>query len=291
MSSFSEPPFKINGVKSWIHCIDCRAEEISEQMKGRVADRYHYHEYIEFLYSLDTDMNVWINGVPHRVLTGDLIVINSGELHSITFNKDSHYICVKFSPRILYFDDNSLFEFKHLKNFLSDSSQQRVFNKEHLSDVSVHDLATGIMEEWNAARPAYFLDIRADILKIFAAIFRYLEYSGQAQTEASLTEPIKKALLYISENFESVTERDAAESCGLSYNHFSTSFKKAVGLSFVEYVTILRLNEAEKLLLSSGKSITDIAYSCGFSSTSHFIAKYKAYKKITPGQVRKRIAQ
>lgn len=85
-----------------------------------------------------------------------------------------------------------------------------------------------------------------------------------------------------------MTERDAAAYCGLSYNHFSASFKKAVGRSFSDYITLLRLSEAEKLLISTEQSITDIALSCGFSSTSHFISRFKAQKGITPGQLRKK---
>jgi AraC-like DNA-binding protein len=103
-----------------------------------------------------------------------------------------------------------------------------------------------------------------------------------------MTEPIKNALLYISENFDSVNERDAAAFCGLSYNHFSASFKKTVGRSFSDYLTLIRINEAEKLLLSTEKSITDIALSCGFSSTSHFISRFKEKNGVTPGQLRKK---
>lgn len=287
MYSFAEKPFTINGVKSWIQCIDCFANESSEHDKVTV-ERYHYHEYIEFLYALDSDMNVWISGKPHHMVTGDLIIINSGELHNISFNKASHYICVKFSPRILYFDDNSLFEFKYVTPFLSDKTHQKLFHGHDFENVDVHSLTLEILDEWNSCPPAYELSIRANILKIFTGIFRYWEKQNVFHSEAVMTEPIKNALLYISENFDSVNERDAAAYCGLSYNHFSASFKKTVGRSFSDYLTLIRINEAEKLLLSTEKSITDIALSCGFSSTSHFISRFKEQNGVTPGQLRKK---
>lgn len=287
MYSYAEKAFIINGVESWIQCIDCFAKESNERDKVTV-ERYHYHDYIEFLYALDSDMNVWINGTPHHMVEGDLVIINSGELHNISFNKDSYYICVKFSPRILYFDDNSLFEFKYVTPFLSDRSPQKLFHRDDFEGVDIHTLSLEIMDEWNHQRPAYELSIRANILKIFTGIFRYWDKQNVFHSEAVMTESIKKALLYISENFDSANERDAASACGLSYNHFSTSFKKTVGRSFNDYITLIRLNEAEKLLLSSEKSITEIALSCGFSSTSHFISRFKAQKGITPGQLRKK---
>ena len=287
MYSFAEKPFTIGGVESWIHCIDCRENESGEKEKIR-DERYHYHDYIEFLYAIDADMNVWQGGVPHRMTNGDLVIINSGELHTTSFYKASHYICVKFSPRILYFDDNSLFEFKYVTPFLSSSSPKKLFHKNELEGVDVHGLTLGIMKEWNEKKPAYELSIRASILQIFTEIIRYWDERAEFQTNSSMTEAIKKALLYISEHFDSVTESDAATACSLSYNHFSTAFKKAVGRSFNDYVTMLRLNEAEKLLISTEKSITEVALTCGFSSTSHLIARFKAHKGITPGQLRKK---
>ena len=286
MISFAEKPFTINGVESWIHCLDCRFAESVEKMKEQ---KYHYHDYIEFLYTLDGDVNVWVAGTPHRMVTGELVVINSGEMHTLTFNRDSHYICVKFSPRVLYFDDNSLFEFKYVTPFMSDVAPQKTFRREDFKGVDVHALCIEILDEWNFRRPAYELSIRANILKIFMEIFRYWDREKLAHPEAVLTESVKRALLYISEHFDSISESDVAEFCHLSYNHFSTLFKKSVGRSFNDYVTMLRLNEAEKLIVSSEKSITEIAFSCGFASSSHFISRFKAQKGITPGQLRKKV--
>ena len=286
MNSFAEKPFTINGVKSWIHCVDCYGSPAPDRNKPQC---YHYHDYIEFLYALDADMVVWMSGVPHRMVTGELFIINSGEMHSLIFNRECHYICVKFSPRVLYFDDNSLFEFKYVTPFLSDGAHQKLFCKDDFEGVDVHSLCVEILDEWCSRRPAFELSIRANILKIFMGIFRYWEKEKLFHAESMMTEPIKKALLYITEHLDTVTERDASQYCGLSYNHFSAAFKKAVGRSFNDYVTVLRLNEAERLIISSGKSVTEIAYSCGFASTSHFIARFKSQKGVTPGQLRKNV--
>ena len=286
MYSFAEKPFTINGVNSWVHCLDCRHRVSDEKMK---VPNYHYHDYIEFLYATDADMIVWMSGVPHKMVTGDLIVINSGEMHTLSFNKDSRYICVKFSPRVLYFDDNSLFEFKYVTPFLSGENQHKLFKQSDFENIDIHKLCSEILEEWDGHRPAFELSIRANILKIFTGIFRYWDKEHLFHSDAVITEPIRQALIYISENLDTVTERDVASFCGLSYNHFSALFNKSVGRSFNDYVTMLRLNEAEKLIISSNKSITEIAYSCGFASTSHFIARFKSQKGVTPGQLRKRV--
>ena len=287
MYFFAEKPLTVNGVQSWVQCLECVALESNERDKVSV-ETYHYHEYIEYLYALDCDMNVWINGAPHHMVTGDLIIINSDEMHNISFNRECRYICIKFSPRVLYFDDNSLFEFKYVTPFLTDSSPQKLFHKSDFEGVDVHALSVEILDEWNKQGPAYELLIRSNILKIFAGIFRYWDKQKVFHSETVMTEPIKNALLYISENYDAITERDVAAFCGLSYNHFSASFKKAVGRSFSDYLSLIRINEAEKLLASTEKSITDIALSCGFSSTSYFISRFRSQKGISPGQWRKK---
>ena len=288
MLSFAEKPFTINGVKSWIQCLDCFANESNEHDKISV-ENYHYHEYIEYLYALDCDMNVWINGTPYRMVTGDLIIINSGELHNISFNKPCHYICVKFSPKILYFDDNSLFEFKYVTPFLSDRVPKNLFHRSDLEPIDVHALTCEILDEWNKQSPAYELVIRSNILRTFSEIFRYWDRQNAFHSESLMTDSIKKALVYVSENYETASVETVAKHCGLSYNHFSASFKKIIGRSFTDYLDQIRINEAERLLLSTDRSVTDIAFSCGFSSSSHFISHFKARKNITPGQLRKKM--
>ncbi|WP_442951555.1 helix-turn-helix domain-containing protein [Paenibacillus sp. GYB004] len=45
----------------------------------------------------------------------------------------------------------------------------------------------------------------------------------------------------------------------LSYSYFSKYFKRVMGLSFIEYVSIRRIKQAERLLLTMDGSIATIA--------------------------------
>ena len=48
-----------------------------------------------------------------------------------------------------------------------------------------------------------------------------------------------------------------------------------------------RISHAEQDLLSTDKSITDIAADCGFNNTSYFISTFKKMKNVTPSELRK----
>ena len=284
--SFHEQPFKINGIDSWIHCL-----RLTIDGEDKVTlPHYHYHKYIEFLYSIKSDAKVWISGNCYPFNTGDLIIINSNSPHDVRFNGYSDYIVVKFWPQILYSDQQALFEFKYLMPFLIDGSHKKLFHHDEIADAGIPGLCHEILKEWEEKSSAYELVIRSNILRIFSWIFRYW-HSNLGFSETTIPDIIKTAINFIGDNFSTITEEQVAKHCGITYNHFSYLFKQSIGKTFSEYILSLKLKEAEKLLISTSKSITDIALETGFSTASHFISKFKKTKGITPAQFRRKIKE
>jgi len=79
----------------------------------------------------------------------------------------------------------------------------------------------------------------------------------------------------------------ACERAGMSRHHFSSLFRKATGMSFVEKVGKLRLDHALRLL-SQGHSITGAAFACGSEDLSHFYRIFKKRFGMPPGEWVKR---
>ncbi len=282
--SYQEKPFIINGIESWIHCLNMKIDTPSETM----LPDYHYHKYIEFLYSIKSDALAWISGNCFTFNEGDLIIINSNSPHDVKFSGYCNYICVKFWPQILYSDQQALFEFKYLLPFLIDGSNKKIFNKDELLGTGIPELIFEILSEWETKNSAYELIIRSNILRIFSWVFRQWS-STLSIKEKSIPESIKTAINYIGENFSTTNGHEVAKFCGLSYNHFSYLFKDSIGKSFSDYLLSLKVKEAEKLLITSDKSITDIALEIGFSSSSHFISKFKKINGVTPLKFRNQL--
>ena len=97
---------------------------------------------------------------------------------------------------------------------------------------------------------------------------------------------IRRSLEYIDRHYADINEAGAAEQVNLSYSYYSKLFHKVMGKKFSEYLTMVRIHAAERLLLSGEMSITEIALATGFSSSSHFIEKFRRQKGITPKQYR-----
>jgi AraC family L-rhamnose operon regulatory protein RhaS len=75
---------------------------------------------------------------------------------------------------------------------------------------------------------------------------------------------------------------DAARSVGLGRRRFTELFRAITGESWRRRVHRLRMEYAEKLLASTERSVTAIAFECGFEELSHFHHSFKAAYGTTP---------
>ena len=284
---FHEQPFTIDGIKSWIHCLDRHVDPDMDECPNIPHD----HDYIEFLYATNADAIVQINDEFFEFKTGDLAVISSEEPHTLSFNSKSDYICVKFLPEILYSDTRSVFEYRYVLPFFTKNLRQRIFHKNEINQLDIKSLISEIMQEWEDGKTGYEFIIRANILKVFSLVIRHWEKNDLISFNINPSDTIKKALSFIGENYSTITESDVAAHCGVSRNHFSFMFKNTMGKNFKNYVTFLKIHNAEKMLITTDKSITDIAFETGFSSSSHFISCFKKQNDVTPKQFRNRVAK
>lgn len=99
---------------------------------------------------------------------------------------------------------------------------------------------------------------------------------------------ILKAKEFIAQNYanQSTCLNDVAEEIHLSPNHFSTIFSQECGMTFIEYLTNVRVENAKKLLQDSDKKGYDIAYECGFSDPHYFSFIFKKTTGLTPREYR-----
>lgn len=114
----------------------------------------------------------------------------------------------------------------------------------------------------------------------------------QLPRNKSLTDAQRSAELFLSTLGSSIAEEwtlDAmAECCGLGTTRFVHYCRKITNLSPMQYLGKLRLDAAASMLEQApDKSITEIAFACGFSSSQYFATAFRAQHGVAPRRFRK----
>lgn len=79
-----------------------------------------------------------------------------------------------------------------------------------------------------------------------------------------------------------------ATMAGSSVSQFKRNFMKVFEMTPGKYVMTARINLARKLLETTDMLLSDIAQECGFYDQSHMTKAFKAIRKTTPGEYRRR---
>jgi AraC-like DNA-binding protein len=82
-----------------------------------------------------------------------------------------------------------------------------------------------------------------------------------------------------------------ARALNVSKYHFCRSFKHATGLTFVEYLSRVRIEKAKILLHNNNLRVSEIAYEVGFQSITHFNRIFRKLVGYSPTEYRSRLAE
>ena len=137
--------------------------------------------------------------------------------------------------------------------------------------------------------PQLDLLLKSELLRLFWLLDQTEVSNEHDSTSISYSEIVRPALAYMMENLhESITIDHLADVSHLSKSYFMSCFKKAVGLGAIEHLTHLRINAACDALTDTGKMISEIAFSCGYSNLSNFNRQFKQIMGCSPKEYRKR---
>lgn len=117
----------------------------------------------------------------------------------------------------------------------------------------------------------------------------YLTFCEEMLPELEMySEAVTQAVQYIRKNYmRNVTLNDAAEAVHLNAAYLSFVFHKETGITFSEYLTSCRINQAKELLTRTNDRIQDIAVRTGYNDKRYFGKTFKRITGMTPQEYRK----
>lgn len=112
-------------------------------------------------------------------------------------------------------------------------------------------------------------------------------------SQDSTDQAIKRAKQYIEEHYTESGLRmsDVAKYVGISKNYFSSVFSGAEGCSFSDYITALRMREAQNLLMNTNLKTYEIASRVGYDNAAYFSTSFKRFTGYTVSQYRNRFSK
>lgn len=249
----------------------------------------HYHNHYEIYYQLTGERYYFIKDRTYYIKKGDLVVININDLHKTTFAGAEIY------ERILI-----NFKADFIKDFLGaniDINPLKIFQR----DINVYSLCIAdqsfaeqllfkMVEEDKNRGEGYSLYLKLSLLELLIFLSR-LSYKSQLrylEFPSSLHKKISNIAKYININYTNrLTLKELSDTFEVSPFYLSRTFKEVTGFTFIEYLNVTRIKEAQKLLIESDLNVTQISERVGFDSSTHFGRVFKSVAQLSPLKYRK----
>jgi len=253
----------------------------------------HSHLFFELTYILSGTVEHTIDGKTSVLNAGDYFLVDYGSIHSYRTQTDksfSNLDCL-FLPELL---DPALKGSEHLcdvfehyllhfnMQVLAQNPSQLIF---HDSDGKIKNILEKIRQEAEGHAPGYTELIRCYLIEILLMTVRRIKNASVA----SETHTISAFLTdYVANHYmEEISLTGLSANMNYSLPHVSKCFKEETGTSFIRYLQNYRIKQASRLLLSTNKSLNEVAELVGYHDVKFFSEIFKNTTGHSPIKFRK----
>ncbi len=253
---------------------DDRNIDFIERRKYHVKESMpfaHYHNYHELYYLVSGNVTFWVDDKIYHLIPGDILFAPKEVLHQTNYDRATNIERI-----LIVFDDDTVGN-EYIPYLQELSAQKHI----RLLPESVSDFGKILnkIEMESSAHKKLYTEFRKLYLREALLLIHRFKIENIDNTLSPMLLLIQDAISYINENFkQDITVNSIAKHYSLSSGYLSRQFKKYTGLPPSEYISIVRIQNAQKLLSTTKKSIMTVAYECGYEDCAYFT---RVFKKIT----------
>jgi len=250
----------------------------------------HAHSFFEICYAYAGEGTFTRLGQDHAIKSGQLFVARPGEPHEIvSARRQALGICFwafTLTPA-------------GRRTGSPDAGIDAALDAFMTSDISVARAPTAmkqtlamLADEAADKRPGYTRAVDALVAKLLIDSARA---SSAGDLPAERVDPrdanpadaiVRTSIRYLRDNFaRPITLRDVAAQVPVSERHLSRVILAATGHSVIDYLTALRLDAAQQLLLDPNRAIKSVAAEVGYPDVKYFINLFRRQIGTTPRAV------
>ncbi len=252
--------------------------------RGTSMPYFHFHAFEYELYYLKSGTKRYIvDDMSYDLSEGDLMIIHPGENHrSTSTDTKPHY------RLIIYFSKDSFERFGDIieRESLFDCLSPHMVSipaKRRPEFERLFDLISCLDNDDLASEVGM---ARFEAL-MFDFLCRLSEVT-KATTNLKSNPAVTQAIGYIKQNYRTnLTLKSVAEAVYTSPGRLSKLFPECTGMNFGEFLTDIRMKKAMELLRHGGKTISEVAAECGFSSPSYMGDVFRRVAGISPRDYQK----
>ncbi|MDQ1913629.1 AraC family transcriptional regulator [Paenibacillus sp. GD4] len=273
----------------FFHDLRMEKELIFERrIDSDVEHELHMHDLLEINVLLENRAEFRLLNESYAGEPGDVFIFRPYEPHynlTVDADKPIKWIMVLFSPSIVRMIP---YGYRLLYPFYTAASAPHIPAASFYAQ-SIQAAARAAFEEqekrlhgWESKQMMHFIDI---LVHIYRYSLDCLSEKEQAEIETGVVATVAYILRHITEDIDI---RELIEIYGKGKTNFYTGFKQAVGVTPNQFIHRLRMQIAMYLLKTTDKSITDIAFECGYHSIHYFNKHFKQYRNLSPREYRNR---
>ncbi len=227
----------------------------------------------------------------HYVCQGSGLLIVGNKEYKLS--KGDLFLLGTREPHIYKSNDMDRLELLWVEFYGSNSSQlvNRILNKvgHVLRGPETELLKKEIIVLLNQLKANHSANRFEQSILLYGLICKTMEVCQKhSQDLVSYPTHIEKSLNYIKERLHtSIRIADLAQHVHCSVSYFTKSFSKAIGVPPTQYIMMLKVEEASRLLTIDSPTCDYLARLLGFYDTTHFIRTYKKYTGQTPKQFKR----
>lgn len=248
--------------------------------------RWHYHKEVEFILVKQGIHEMHTPNHSYALHAGDVIVIGSSQLHRSRMIGEKVVYIVLHVDLEPYFDPAMMRYYRHFSEVQHPLEELNYMFQEN-PDVrlEVGRIIERIHEEIMGKSTGYEIAASMHIKHLLLTLLRG-DSRGLLQAHDFVDAGTMKPILeYVDHHLsEKIELEQVSQIAGMSYSYFSKYFKKAMGASFTDYINRKRIAKAERLLVTSGLSVGEIARTVGVENMAHFYELFKRFNGCTPKQ-------
>ena len=248
--------------------------EYLHEKKYNIMNEVHVHPHHELYYLKSGKTRYLVDDEIYPVEAGNLVFIPAGHYHMT----DSG--CLGMVERSLLSFDGELFD-RDTAVLLDELMHERLISIPMKRLDGLESLLEGMERAADVDGALGEAVRKIHALSIISFIVRYKRRVEPKVSESDRI--VHEVTEYVSTHYgEELTLTSLSHRFSVSESHLSRKFKEVAGMGLCEYVTHVRIMNAERLLRGGVTSITAVAQQCGFNDSNYFSTVFKRIKGITP---------